>query len=103
MGGRFFFRMTGDPGTFAADGIYREVTPPHRLVLTWTWIEGPLDQPPDGVTSLVSFEIDSDGDGARLTLTHEGLPGREQADSHEQGWTETFEKLALLLNEDIQS
>lgn len=99
VGGRFFFRMAGEPGTFAAEGVYREVDEPRRLVLTWTWTEGPPDQPPDGVTSLVTFDIEPDGDGARLTLTHAGLPDKAAADSHEQGWTETFEKLANLLGE----
>ncbi len=97
VGGRFFFRMTGGPGTFAAQGIYRAVEAPRRLQLTWTWVEGPPDQPPDGVTSLVTFDIEADGDGTRLTLTHAGLPDQAEADSHEQGWTETFEKLACLL------
>ena len=99
VGGRFFFRMAGEPGTFAAEGTYREVDEPRRLVLTWTWVEGPPDQPPDGVTSLVTFDLEPDGDGTRLMLTHEGLPDLEQADSHEEGWAETFEKLARLLEE----
>jgi uncharacterized protein YndB with AHSA1/START domain len=102
VGGRFFFRMTGEPGTFAAEGVYREVDEPRRLAHSWTWVEGPPDQPPDGVTSLVTFELEADGDGTRLTLTHEGLPDREQADSHEEGWTEVLEKLAKLIGEGAQ-
>jgi uncharacterized protein YndB with AHSA1/START domain len=97
VGGRFFFRMTGDPGIFAAEGVYRSVDPPRRLVLTWKWTEGPPDQPPDGVTSLVTYDIEPDGDGTRLTLTQEGLADKESADSHKQGWTEALEKLARLL------
>lgn len=97
IGGRFFFRMTGAPGTFAAEGVYREIVAPRRLVLTWTWTEGPPDQAPDGVTSLVAFEIAPDGGGARLTLTHERLADQASADSHEKGWTEALEKLAQLL------
>ena len=99
VGGRFFFRMTGEPGTFAAEGVYREIDPPRRLVLTWTWVEGPPDQPPDGNTSLVSFDIDADGEGTRLTLSHQDLPDQAQADEHEQGWNESLEKLAHLLEE----
>jgi uncharacterized protein YndB with AHSA1/START domain len=99
VGGRFFFRMTGEPGTFAAEGVYREVDEPRRLVHSWTWVESPPDQPSDGVTSLVTFELESDRGGTRLTLTHEGLADRDQADSHEQGWTETLGKLAKLIGE----
>lgn len=103
VGGRFFFRMTGEPGTFAAEGVYREVDEPRRLVHSWTWVESPPDQPPDGATSLVTFELEVDGEGTRLTLTHEGLPDQEQADSHEEGWNETLEKLAKLIGEGAQS
>jgi uncharacterized protein YndB with AHSA1/START domain len=103
VGGRFFFRMTGEPGTFAADGIYRDVDEPRRLSLTWTWTEGPPGEHPDGNTSLVTFDIKPDGDGTRLMLTHTGLPNQAEADSHEEGWTETFEKLAALLEGETRS
>lgn len=103
VGGRFFFRMKGEPGTFAAEGVYKELDPPRRLVLTWTWTEGPPDQSPDGATSLVTFEIEPDGTGARMTLTHEGLTDGDAADSHEQGWTECLEKLKRLLDEGLQT
>lgn len=103
VGGRFAFRMAGAPGTYAAEGIYREITPPNRLVLTWRWTQGPPDEPPDGVTSLVTFDLVPDGDGTTLTLTHEGLPDRAQADSHGEGWGETLDKLARLLEERIAS
>lgn len=99
VGGRFSYRMSGGPGDFAAEGVYREVVPPVRLVLTWEWTDGPPEEPPDGVISLVTFDLAPDGDGTMLTLTHEGLPNAERADSHRQGWTETFEKLAGLLSE----
>jgi uncharacterized protein YndB with AHSA1/START domain len=102
VGGRFFFRMTGEPGTFAAKGVYREGDEPRRHVKSWTWVEGPPDQPPDGVTSLVTFELEADGEGTRLTLTHEGLADQEQAESHEEGWTEVLEKLAKLIREGAQ-
>lgn len=99
VGGRFAFRMSGAPGTHAAEGIYREITPPTRIVLTWRWTEGSPEAPPDGVTSLVTFELAPDGDGTLLTLTHEGLPDQAQADSHAEGWSETLEKLSRLLEE----
>ena len=97
VGGRFFFRMTGDPGTFAAEGTYQEVVPLRRLSLTWTWTEGPPDEPPDGTTSSVSIDLTPEGDGTRLALTHALLPDRRQADSHRQGWMECLDKLAALL------
>lgn len=99
VGGRFAFRMTGAPGIYGAEGVYREVVPGKRLVMTWTWVEGPESEPPDGVTSLVTFDLAPDGDGTLLTLTHERLPDQAQADSHREGWIEAFDKLEALLDE----
>lgn len=98
VGGRLLFRMSGPEGTVAAEGTFREVDPPRRIVLTWTWVEGPVEAPPDPTTSLVTFVIEPDGTGARLTLTHEGLPDAGEARSHEEGWTEALEKLATLID-----
>ena len=89
----------GSPGTCAAEGVYQEIVPPTRIVLTWCWTDGPPEEPRDGITSLVTFELASDGDGTILTLTHEGLPNQAQADSHEAGWREALERLVRLLEE----
>jgi uncharacterized protein YndB with AHSA1/START domain len=97
VGGKFSFRMEGEPGRFGAEGIYKEIVPDRRLVLTWTWVERPAGDPLDDRTSLVSFDLAPDGDGTILTLTHEQLPDQEQADSHAEGWTEALAKLASLL------
>ena len=96
-GGRFAFRMLGARGTYAAEGVYREITPPTRIVLTWRWTKGPPEELPDGVISLVTFELAPDGDGTVLTLTHEGLLDQATADNHATGWSESLEKLGRLL------
>lgn len=97
VGGRFAFRMQSERGTYGAEGIYREVQPPSRIVLTWMWTEGPRGEEPDGVQSLVTFDLKPDGDGTLLTLIHEGLLDQESADSHREGWSEALDKLELLL------
>lgn len=97
VGGRFAFRMRGPRGTYGAEGVYQEVTPNTRLVLTWTWVEGPEGEEPDGVPSLVTFDFAPDGDGTLLTLTHEGLPDQREADDHRDGWREALDKLERLL------
>ena len=97
VGGRFAFRMRSTKGTYGAQGIYREVTPPSRLVLTWTWTEEPDGEPLDGVESLVTFELRPDGQGTTLTLSHDQLADQASAESHRQGWTEAVGKLERLL------
>ena len=98
VGGRLFFRMTGPQGTMAAEGTYRVVDPPHRIVLTWTWVEGLPGTTPESASSLVTFALEPEGTGTRLTLTHEGLPDADEAQSHTEGWTEALEKLAKLID-----
>lgn len=96
VGGRFAFRMKSVHGTYGAHGVYREVTPPTRLVLTWTWTEAADDDHLDGVESLVTFEMRPQGDTTLLTLTHEHLADQKSAESHRQGWTEVVDKLERL-------
>lgn len=96
VGGRFSFRMKSDQGTYGAQGVYQEVTPPSRLVLTWTWTEAAQGEELDGVESLVTFDLRRDGDGTLLTLTHDRLRDQELADSHREGWTEALDKLERL-------
>jgi uncharacterized protein YndB with AHSA1/START domain len=55
-----------------------------RIVQTWragNW--------PDGVHSLVRFELTKDGTGTRLTLDHDALP-EDQAQHLESGWTKMY-------------
>ena len=101
IGGRFWFRMSGEGGTYAAEGFYQVVDPPHKLQLSWRWTEGPAHEPPDGVISQLTLDFARDGDGTLLTLTHEGLPSQKQADSHAEGWGQGLEKLVKLL-EDVE-
>lgn len=96
-GGAFWFRMSGPPGVIAAEGTYEIVEPPHRLVHSWQWVEGPANHSPDGVVSRISYQFEADGKGTRLTFTQDGLADRDSADSHEGGWREAFEKLETLL------
>jgi uncharacterized protein YndB with AHSA1/START domain len=90
--------MASPEGTMAAEGTYREVDPPRRIVLTWTWVEGLPGAPPDGATSLVTFALEPEGTGTRLTLTHEALPDADTAKGHAEGWSEALEKLATLID-----
>lgn len=99
VGGRFWFRMSRDGDDYAAEGFYQVIEPPYKFQLSWKWIEGPPQEPPDGVVSQVTFDFARDGEGTLLTLTHEGLPSQDQADSHTQGWGEGLAKLERFLAE----
>jgi uncharacterized protein YndB with AHSA1/START domain len=99
VGGRLAFRMEGPEGAAAVEGTFREVDPPRRVVLAWTWTETPDGSPPDAAASLVTFAIEPDGAGSRLTLTQERLAD-DAVQSHAAGWAEALEKLARLIDQE---
>jgi uncharacterized protein YndB with AHSA1/START domain len=89
-------RMTGGTVTDEGDGRFTAwdgyisgrtvVTVPHsKIVQTWRTTEFPEDAPDSDLT--ITFE--PEGDGTRLTLTHDNLPSG-QGDSYESGWKEHY-------------
>jgi uncharacterized protein YndB with AHSA1/START domain len=91
---KLVFRMPDDD-VWSLRGNYREVSPPNRLALTWTWTE---DDPKDEQQTLLTLEFAPDGDGTQLTLRQELFSREESRSSHESGWTECLDKLAAQLS-----
>ncbi|MBR1231038.1 SRPBCC domain-containing protein [Bradyrhizobium sp. AUGA SZCCT0182] len=91
-GGRFsvvFRLLNGEEHN--PTGIYQEVIPERKLVFTW-------DLPGTKAReSLVTFLLEPDDGGTRLTLRHEHLPDDEARKSHEQGWSGLLDKLPVFL------
>lgn len=93
VGGRYRIEMRHSGGNVhTATGVYREVTRPTRLVMTWMW-EG---KEADGET-LLSIALHPDGPGTRMTLTHERFPGSAERDAHDQGWAGCLSRLESLM------
>lgn len=72
-------------------GEFVEITPPTRLVFTFGW-EGD-DNPIGAGSTTVSYDLEPDGDGTMLTLTHTGLPDEEAARMHAMGWDHYMARL----------
>lgn len=79
---------------FTVTGTYREITPPAKVVFTWTY-EG--DEDWAGCESVVSVEFKAVGDQTELTLTHTGFPSAESRSNHGQGWNTCMDKMDALL------
>ncbi len=94
-GGRYHIEMLSPDGnTFVLEGAYRAVTPPSKLVYTWTWKQGGMA----GHETLVTLDFrDLGADGTELSLTHEMLPGAEWVERHEHGWLGSLDCLAEVL------
>lgn len=91
VGGIYRISMQSSAGEpFIVHGVYREVVPERRLVMTWEWEE---DDPADRHESLLTLEFAPHGTGTELTLTHERLASVESRNRHEHGWNSILGKL----------
>jgi len=82
-------------GEHIAVGEFREVDPPHRVVMTWGWENN--DAVPPGSTT-VEITLTPDGSGTIFRLRHLGLPNEEERRSHLGGWNLYTGNLQALLN-----
>jgi uncharacterized protein YndB with AHSA1/START domain len=88
-GGRFRMDVTGDGW---ASGHFVEVVPPRRIVFTWGWEADGSPVAPG--SSTVEVELEPDGDGTRVRLTHRNLPGAAFA-THQAGWDHYLDRLVV--------
>ncbi len=84
-----------DGGSHGLSGVYREISPPERLVMTWVWDHGDWA----GIETLVTLELAEAGGETELTLTHEKLPSQNALDLHNQGWISSFICLDRVIEE----
>jgi len=87
-------RVEGGPQLFLS-GTYREVSPPDRLVYTFTW-DGET-APPDMKETLVTVAFLDRGGATEVVVTHELLPSDELRARHSAGWNGCLERLAALV------
>jgi uncharacterized protein YndB with AHSA1/START domain len=70
-------------------GAYRELVPGRKLTFTWNWAS------PREPESLVTIDLEPDGDGTLLTLTHKQIAGGTVHD-YRRGWIGALDKLEKL-------
>ena len=92
-GGRYRIVMQrpGESEQFDVRGVYREVVPNEKLVMTWAWQSTPERE------SLVTVTFKPDGDGTLMTLLHEQFFDADARDRHQGGWNGALEKLEKYL------
>jgi uncharacterized protein YndB with AHSA1/START domain len=82
-------------------GVFREVSPPRRVVFTWGW-RGEARFPPGA--SLVEIELAAAAGGTRLTLRHSafpvGAPAPFSPADHEARWQRYLAQLQARAGED---
>jgi uncharacterized protein YndB with AHSA1/START domain len=90
---RIAFRRP-DGEELVAFGTYREVVPPERLSMTWSWEE---DDPSLERQTLLTLEFHDRGGATELVLTHVNFRDEQQRDNHEHGWTGMLDRLPGVL------
>jgi uncharacterized protein YndB with AHSA1/START domain len=95
VGGRYRFGMQPPEGDlFHLTGEFREVDPPSRLVYTFVW-EPPDPDDRETVVTLAFHKVDG---STEVDFTQGMFATEARRALHEQGWTESFERLQELLS-----
>lgn len=89
-GGRFRWEVA--PGEYC-EGQYVEVEPHSGIVVTWGWTDPAFNLPPG--SSRVEVTLTPIGEGTRLRLVHDQLPGELRL-IHDDGWRRFLERLAAV-------
>lgn len=94
IGSRYRIAMQPPAGElFHLTGQLREVSPPVRLAYTFVW-----DPPaPDDQETLAQLSLKNEHGGTELTLVHSSFMTEERRTLHENGWTESFDRLQRML------
>ncbi len=102
VGGRYRFEGTNAGRSWAIEGVFREVTPPERLVYTWGFPENPEFGEPGETTVTVEFR--ERGKSTEVTVTHEGFTNAVARSEHNKGWIGCLDRLgSLVAREDVAS
>lgn len=93
-GGAYRTVMVSPKGeSHTVSGVYREIAPPKRLVMTWAW------EQPDGSRgheTVVELTFTPAPEGTRLKLVQSVFETVEQRDNHNMGWSSSFNCLDRL-------
>jgi len=70
-------------------GVFREVTPPERLVFTFAWEE----EGERGMENLVTITFAEQGGKTLMTFRQTPFQSHAERDGHRDGWTSVFDRL----------
>ncbi len=104
VGGKYLHCMRGPDGKdYWSSGVYREIVPMERIVLTDSFADEKGNIVPAshyGMTGdwplelLVTVTFEELGGKTKMLLRHDGIPSGIMRELTEAGWTESFDKLA---------
>ena len=96
VGGSYRIAMQPPDGDlFYLSGNFVEVDPPARLAYTFRW----EDPDPDDRETVVRLSFEDLGESTEVTFTQGTFATEERRALHDQGWTDSFDRLQELLSE----
>ena len=95
VGGAYRFTMQPPEGeAFHLSGEFIEIHPPVKLSLTFRW-----DEPdPDDRQTVVVLSLENIAGATAVALSQGEFSTEERLELHRGGWSESFEKLEMVLN-----
>ncbi|MEQ9729757.1 MAG: SRPBCC domain-containing protein [Candidatus Methanoperedens sp.] len=109
VGGSYLFCMRSPEGQdFWSTGVYREIVPLEKIVSTDSFVDEKGNVVPSShygmsgewqLELLVTVTFEEHEGNTKLTLRHIGIPAGENRKLAEQGWNESFDKLAESLRQ----
>ena len=95
VGGGYRITMQPPDGeVFHLSGEFTEVDPPARLAYTFRWEE----PDPDDQETVVTLTLRDLGDATELVLAQAPFATEGRRALHDQGWTDSFERLQELIS-----
>ena len=104
VGGEYLNCMRSSEGQdFWSKGVFREIVPPERLVMTASRAdkEGNIVPGMSGdwpLETQITVTLEEHDGKTKLTLKHAGMPAGKNRDMAGAGWNESFDKLARELD-----
>jgi uncharacterized protein YndB with AHSA1/START domain len=94
VGGHWESAGLGGGEPYRIKGEYLEIEAPARLAHTWKMVGEP------GAPSTVTYRVEPEGEGVRLTVDHTGLMVEEICEATRAGWETSLTRLAEILAEE---
>ena len=86
---RMCLRSTEGKPELWQGGLYREVTPPERLVFTFSWEE----EGERGLETVITVSFTGEGRKTRVIIRQTPFQSAEEREGHRWGWNSTFDRL----------
>jgi uncharacterized protein YndB with AHSA1/START domain len=80
-----------DGSEVEAQGEYRLIDRPHRLVMTWTFDDDPANK------QLIELSFSESGGSTTVRMVNSGISTDERRDAQDQGWRGCLDELELVV------